>query len=131
MPSMPPIQTETAEYIRNLPIEFTKFLHANYHNPNLSLQDVADYFYMSPRHVNRLFRDFFGSSLSRTLTRYRINYAKDYLIDTDFPVDEIAEKIGFASASTLSRLFKEAEGITISEYRYRYRHRSDASLTES
>ncbi len=117
---MPPIQTTTFGPARNLPIEFTKFLHANYPNPDLSLQDVADYFYMSPRHVNRLFKDFFGASLSKTLTQYRINYAKNYLIDTDFSVDEIAVKVGFSSASTLSRLFKEVEGMTISEYRFRH-----------
>lgn len=121
---IPPIRTETFGPVRNLPIEFTKFLHANYPNPDLTLQDVADYFYMSPRHVNRLFKDFFGASLSKTLTRYRINYAKNYLIDTNFSVDEIAVKIGLSSASTLSRLFKEVEGITISEYRYQYRQQT-------
>ena len=127
---IPPIQTETFGPVRTLPIEFTKFLHANYPNPDLSLQDVADYFYMSPRHVNRLFKDFFGASLSRTLTRYRINYAKNYLIDTDFSVDEIAVKVGFSSSSTLSRLFKEVEGITISEYRYQYRRQKTPSSDE-
>ncbi|MCI8995926.1 MAG: AraC family transcriptional regulator [Lachnospiraceae bacterium] len=121
---MPPIQTTPFDPTRNLPIEFTKYLHANYPNPDLSLQDVADYFYMSPRHINRLFKDFFGASLSKTLTQYRINYAKNYLIDTDFSVDEIAVKVGFSSASTLSRLFKEVEGITISEYRYQYVHQA-------
>lgn len=112
-----PIQEKSFDHTRNLPIEFTKYLHANYPNPDLSLQDIADYFYMSSRHINRLFKDFFGASLSRTLTQYRINYAKNYLIDTDLSVDEIAAKVGFSSASTLSRLFKEVEGITISQYR--------------
>lgn len=124
---MPPIQSIPLDPTRNLPIEFTKYLHANYPNPDLSLQDVADYFYMSPRHINRLFKDFFGASLSKTLTQYRINYAKNYLIDTNFSVDEIAIKVGFSSASTLSRLFKEVEGITISEYRYQYVHQTPAS----
>ena len=122
---MPPIETTTFGPARNLPIEFTKYLHANYPNPDLALQDVADYFFMSPRHVNRLFKDFFGASVAKTLTRYRINYAKNYLIDTGFSVDEIAEKVGFGSASTLSRLFKEVEGITISEYRYRHKRSFD------
>ncbi len=115
---VPPINTSSTGSNRNLPIAFTKYLHANYQNPDLSLQDVADHFYMSPRHANRLFKEYFGASLSKTLTQYRISYAKNYLMDTDYSVDEIAEKVGFSSASTLSRLFKEIEGITISEYRY-------------
>ena len=128
---MPPIETTTFGPTRNLPIEFTKYLHANYPNPDLALQDVADYFFMSPRHVNRLFKDFFGASVAKTLTRYRINYAKNYLLDTGFSVDEIAEKVGFGSASTLSRLFKEVEGITISEYRYRHKRSSDEHPEEN
>lgn len=102
---------------QNLPIELTKYLHANYPNPDLSLQDMADHFYMSARHINRLFKEYFGSSPSKTLTRYRINYVKNYLQETDYSLDMIAEKVGLSSASTLSRLFKEMEGITISEYR--------------
>lgn len=116
----PPIQAFSAESNKNLPIEFTKFLHSNYQNPDLSLQDIADQFFLSPRHANRLFKEFFGASLSKTLTQYRIAYAKNYLIDTDYSIEDIAEKVGLGSASTLSRLFKEVEGITISEWRYRY-----------
>lgn len=115
---IPPLRLPDACREKNLPIAFTKYLHANYQDPELSLQSVADHFFMSTRHVNRLFKEFFGSSLSKTLTQYRIQYAKNYLIDTEYSVEEIAEQVGFSSASTLSRLFKETEGITISEYRY-------------
>lgn len=125
---VPPLKIPEACREDNLPIAFTQYLHANYHDPELSLQSVADHFYMSTRHVNRLFKEFFGSSLSKTLTQYRIQYAKNYLIDTDYSVEEIAEQVGFSSASTLSRLFKETEGMTISDYRYqckRQKHRTD------
>ncbi|MGL6202422.1 MAG: AraC family transcriptional regulator [Lachnospiraceae bacterium] len=101
-----------------LPIAFTKYLHANYQNKELNLQDIANYFYITPRHLNRLFKEYFNASVAKTLTLYRISYAKNYLLDTAFSVEEIADKVGFSSASTLSRLFKEYEGITISEYRY-------------
>ena len=126
---IPPLKVSEKCHEENLPIAFTKYLHANYQNPELSLQSVANHFYMSTRHVNRLFKEFFGSSLSKTLTQYRIQYAKNYLIDTEYSVEEIAEQVGFSSASTLSRLFKETKGITISEYRYqckRQLHRADS-----
>lgn len=113
-----PAVTVNSTAATTLPIEFTKYLHANYQDKNLSLQQVADHFYMTPRHVNRLFKEYFKASLSKTLTRYRISYAKNYLLDTQYSVDDIAERVGFSSASTLSRLFKENEGMTISEYRY-------------
>lgn len=114
---MLPISTGGNDDNPNLPIAFTKYLHMNYTNPDLSLQDMASHFYMSIRHISRLFKEYFGSSPSKTLTWYRINYAKNYLLETDYSLSTIAEKVGLSSASTLSRLFKELEGITISEYR--------------
>lgn len=107
----------------HLPIAITKYLHANYPNPELSVQEVADTFHVSTRHLNRLFVQYFGVSLTKTLTIYRINYSKDYLLNTDYSVETIAERVGFKSGSTLSRLFKEYEGITISEYRCTQRHK--------
>ncbi len=112
-----PISAEFNTGSHNMAIEFTKYMHANYQNPNLSIQDLADHFYMSTRHINRLFKEFFGSSLTKTLTIYRINYVKNYLQDTDYSLDKIAEEVGLSSASVLSRLFKEIEGVTITEYR--------------
>ncbi len=120
---IPPINEKIQAPTGNLPIAFTKYLHANYANPNLSLQDIADHFFISPRHVNRLFKEFFGASVSKTLTQYRIHYAKNFLMDTDYSVDEIAEQIGFSSGSTLSKLFKELEHMTISEFRYQYKQK--------
>lgn len=100
----------------NLPIAITKYLHANYSHP-ISIQEVADHFHITSRHVTRVFKDYFGTSLAKTLTIYRINYAKNYLQDTDYSLEQIAEKIGFASASSLSTLFKEIEGMSITQYR--------------
>lgn len=113
-----PISVATGNSSATLPIQFTKYLHANYQNKDLSIQELADHFYMTPRHISRLFKEYFKASLSKTLTLYRISYAKNYLQNTKYSVDDIADKVGFSSASTLSRLFKEYEGITISEYRY-------------
>ncbi|MGI6117290.1 MAG: helix-turn-helix domain-containing protein [Bilifractor sp.] len=104
----------------NLPIAITKYLHANYYKP-ISIQEVADYFYVTPRHLTRIFKDYFGTSMKKTLVRYRISYAKNYLIDTDFSIEKIAEMVGISSASALSREFKQLEGINISEYRNKVR----------
>ena len=104
----------------NMAVEMTKYMHANY-NKNITVQDIADVFYVSPRHINRVFEEFFGQSFKRTLNIYRLNYAKNYLIDTNYPVERIAELVGFSSAKTLYQLFKEHEGMTISEFRAKHR----------
>lgn len=100
----------------NLAVAITKYMHANYHK-NISIQDISDTFYISPRHVNRVFEDYFGQSFKRTLNIYRLNYAKNYLLDTDFSTEKISCLVGLSSPKMLYQLFKEIEGMTISEFR--------------
>jgi AraC-like DNA-binding protein/uncharacterized cupin superfamily protein len=104
----------------NLPIEITKYMHKHYHE-NISLEDVSKTFHITPRHVTRIFSDYFGTSFRKTLSIYRLNYAKNYLVSTDKPVEEIASLVGISAPQTLYRLFKENEGMTISEYRRYHR----------
>ena len=111
----------------NWTIKITKYMHANY-NKNISVQDIADTFFLSPRHVNRIFSEFFGESFKRTLNIYRLNYAKNYLIDTDYSVEKISELVGLSSPKMLYQLFEEVEGISLSEYRHRVRERNASAI---
>ena len=115
---------ETPQKSVNLAIELTKYMHENYFY-EISVQDVADAFYMSPRHVNRVFEDYFGQSFKHTLNIYRINYAKNYLIDTDYPASQIAGLVGFSSPKTLYKLFKDYEGISVSQFRAEHRNKQN------
>ena len=111
----------------NWTIKITKYMRANY-NKNISVQDIADTFFLSPRHVNRIFSEFFGESFKRTLNIYRLNYAKNYLIDTDYSVEKISELVGLSSPKMLYQLFEEVEGISLSEYRHRVRERNASAI---
>lgn len=104
----------------NLAILITKYLHANYHK-NISLQDVADEFYISPRHVNRIIGSYFGTTFKQMLNLYRFNYAKNYLIDTDYPIEQIAELVGFSSPKNMYQMFRTHEHMTAAKFREKYR----------
>jgi AraC-like DNA-binding protein len=104
----------------NLAVSITKYMHEHYHE-NISLDDVSRAFHITPRHVTRIFSDYFGIGFRKTLSIYRLNYAKNYLVSTDKPVEEIAALVGISAPQTLYRLFKENEGMTISEYRKYHR----------
>ncbi len=104
----------------NLAVEVTKYMQEHYPE-NLSLEDVSKAFHITPRHVTRIFSDYFGTSFRKTLSIYRLNYAKNYLCTTDKTVEEIAALVGISAPQTLYRLFKENEGMTISEYRRYHR----------
>lgn len=109
----------------NLAIEITKYMHANYYN-NLTMQDIARVFFVSPRHINRVFEDYFGQSFKRTLNIYRLNYAKNYFLDTDFSVEKVAAMVGFSSPKMLYQMFREIEGMTIAEFRASHKGQSAA-----
>ncbi len=104
----------------NLAVEITKYMHEHYPQ-NISLEDISKTFHITPRHVTRIFSDYFGTSFRKTLSVYRLNYAKNYLCCTDKTVEEIAALVGISAPQTLYRLFKENEGTTISEYRKQHR----------
>ncbi|MCD8350224.1 MAG: AraC family transcriptional regulator [Planctomycetaceae bacterium] len=104
----------------NLGVEATKYMHSNYHR-EIAVEDAAAYLGISPRHVNRAFRQVFGSTFSKTLSLFRLNYAKKFLVSTDDSIDKIAERVGFKSARTLFKLFQQYEDMTVSDYRLQQR----------
>ncbi|MCY0876767.1 MAG: AraC family transcriptional regulator [Firmicutes bacterium] len=93
------------------------YLEANYQNP-LQLEEIAQQVTLSPFHFARLFKRATGSSVMEYLLRIRLRMAKHFLSQTAMPVNEIAEKCGFADPSYFSRTFKRWEGTTPSEYRH-------------
>ncbi len=107
----------------NLAIQITKYMHSNYYK-HFTIQDIANVFYVSPRHINRVFEEYFGTSFKRTLNIYRVNYAKNYLIDTDYSVEKVALLVGFSSPKMLYQLLRELEGMTVAEYRKLHKNNS-------
>ena len=104
----------------NLGLEASKYIHNNYFR-EITLQSVADYLNISPRHVNRVFYEMFGTTFSKALTLLRFSYAKKYLCTTKYSAEKISELVGFKSPRILYKLFQEIDGITIAEYRRIYR----------
>ncbi|NLA86007.1 MAG: AraC family transcriptional regulator, partial [Clostridiales bacterium] len=73
----PAVTVEPGSVQANLAIEITKYMHKHYHE-NISLQEISNVFHITPRHVTRIFSDYFGTSFRKTLSIYRLNYAKNY-----------------------------------------------------
>ena len=100
----------------NLGLEASKFIHKHYAE-NITLEDVAEYLNISTRHVNREYLNMFNTTFIKNLNLVRLEYAARFLCTTDHSNERIAEMVGFSSARTLYKLFKEYKGKTISQYR--------------
>ncbi|MBQ6455632.1 MAG: helix-turn-helix transcriptional regulator [Mogibacterium sp.] len=108
----------------NLALELTRYMHENY-NKNISIKDAAETFHISERHVGRIFDKYFGTSFKHTLNIYRINYSKNYLLDTDYSIEKIASLVGISSTRKFYELFREMEQMSASKYRKL--HKGDSS----
>ena len=73
--------------------------------------------HLHPNYVCAVFKKATGISFFEHLSRYRINRAARFLRSTKDPVNEIAERCGFHSASFFCRKFAQYYGMSPSAYR--------------
>ena len=72
---------------------------------------VADLLAMSQRTLSRHLQDE-GTTLSRIVEQVRIEHAERLLLGSRKPVQEVARQVGFTDASSFSRAFRRATGLT-------------------
>ena len=97
-----------------------RFILAHAHEP-ISVDDVLKANPMARRSLERRFRKLFGCTVAEQIRQLRINQARLLLAATKEPITLIAEKCGFASYTYLSRVFREATGLSPREFRSRSR----------
>lgn len=73
---------------------------------DIPLDQLAQHFGLSRRHLTRLFRDATGLSIGQFQQEMRIENAVRLLRETDLPVGEIAYRIGFESSAALARAMR-------------------------
>ncbi|WP_310829229.1 response regulator transcription factor [Paenibacillus pedocola] len=79
--------------------------------------DVAAYINMSRGYFSQCFARFAGESFGEVLRGMRLELAKSLLLETNYPVHEIACRSGFEDDRYFSRLFRERVGRLPSDYR--------------
>lgn len=97
-----------------------QYIHLHFES-DLSLQQVADTFQVTPPQLSRLFREERGESFSDYILRYRIEKAKEWLSNTEMPIKEIAERLGYASVQNFTRGFKQMTNDAPGYYRKKSR----------
>lgn len=83
----------------------------------LSLQDVADFCYVSQWHLSKLLGRYTGKNFYDLLNSARIAKAKLLMADPALRIGDISDRVGYSDTSHFSRVFKKLEGISAYEYR--------------
>ena len=110
-------ETETDLYCSSPVIQkVISYIHANY-NRDLSLSEIAALMYMNAAYLSRLFKEKTGMGFLEMTTQVRMAHARDILARPEFRIHEIAEMLGYRSASHFIGVFKDHFGVTPNEYR--------------
>jgi two-component system, response regulator YesN len=83
----------------------------------LNLKDVASHVHLNPSYLSVLFKEQANLNFSEYVTRRRIQRAKELVISTNLPINEIADEVGYKTSKYFIKIFKEIEGVTPSTYR--------------
>jgi two-component system, response regulator YesN len=119
-----------AMYITNTAIDYVRevkksesvverakqYIYANYHQ-DISRELVASSVYLTPDYLAKIFKMETGLTITEFINHYRIQVAKELLIQKDVNITEIARETGFESISYFSTVFKKTAGETPHSYR--------------
>lgn len=92
------------------------YIEKNYMR-ELSLDILADEFCLTPNYLCKVFKSGTGIKLTQYINQVRVAGAKKLMRQTNLRSHEIAEMVGFSSASYYSTIFKQVTGMTVSEYK--------------
>ncbi|PMC34364.1 AraC family transcriptional regulator [Bacillus sp. UMB0899] len=98
--------------------EVVRYINNHYMN-DLSLNLLADKFYVSPYYLSRFFKEATGFTFIEYLNSVRIKEAKKLLEQSTMKVNFIYKKVGFRSITHFGRVFKSVTGYAPLHYRKR------------
>ena len=113
-----PVRREEDEDVRTAIIraEISSFIDAHYRE-DISMQDAAAALRYSDAYFCKLFKQCFKVNFSAYLNEYRVNKARQLMLDPRLNMKDIGAAVGYSDANYFTRVFKRLTGQTPSEYR--------------
>ena len=86
----------------------------------LSLNSIAEQFYMNKCYLSRIFKEITGFTVNGYLHARRIQKARALLVQDPMNISEISEAAGYENLTYFERVFKKHTGMSPLEYRKQY-----------
>ena len=102
------------------PIRDAKQYIYDHFSQNITLEDISGQIGFNPTYFSTLFKKETGKNFLEYVTELRIQKAKNYLIQTDYDIAEIAASVGYGDLKYFSKLFRKNTGLSPSEFRKLY-----------
>jgi two-component system response regulator YesN len=100
--------------------DICRFLQEKYPE-NINLNYVADLFFVTPSYLSRRFKEKTGVTFGEYLEDIRMDKAQEYLINTEAPIADISERVGYQEPAYFAKVFKQKYHLSPSEYRFRHK----------
>jgi len=119
----------------NLLIDMMKKISHGYQTPNVGIAEkcmqfiqehfaeridmskLADELFVSTSYLNRVFKRRFNTTPIQYLNQYRIEVAREILVQTDSKIAAVTHYAGFEDSKHFAKLFKKTTGFTPAAYR--------------
>ena len=96
-----------------------EYLHAHYTNPDFSVEELAKCAKMSRRYFEKLFFLEKGMTPRDYIIGLKMELARELLRGEKLSVNDVAYELGYADVYHFSKIFKQKNGVSPSEYRRR------------
>ncbi|GKX65784.1 response regulator transcription factor [Inconstantimicrobium mannanitabidum] len=94
-----------------------EYIHNNYSDPNLCLEQISKNTYLTPAYICVIFKDYTSTTVNKYINEYRIEKSKLFLKDSNIKMGDVAEKVGYSDGNYFSKIFRKATSYSPSEYR--------------
>ena len=103
-------------HLSNQLIKILKYIDRHY-SASLSLSVLSEKLGLSQSYIALLFKKELACKPSEYINNVRVTVAKTILSETDMPVSEISEKVGYSDVYYFSKIFKKIIGVPPSKIR--------------
>lgn len=110
------VTPQKSEFIRHM----DKFIEKNLEKA-IGVEDICAEFHIRRTRLYSVAKAYLGCSIAEYIRRQKIQHACRLLRETDASVNHIAYQVGFCDYGHFSRVFREMQGVTATEYRKSHR----------
>ncbi|QKS45080.1 helix-turn-helix domain-containing protein [Paenibacillus cellulosilyticus] len=93
------------------------YIQTHFQSAEFSVPSMAAHFELSVSHIQRIFKERTGCTITEQLNEVRIQQAKKLLVESDMPIKDIVCEVGYYDVSSFIRKFKQSTFLTPGEYR--------------
>jgi YesN/AraC family two-component response regulator len=114
--SMKKIAKEIHSTENNIPDKCMQYIQEHFAE-DIDMKKLTGETYVSASYLNRVFKRKFGNSPILYLNLYRMEVAKEMLVQTNDKITQIAQYVGLDDSKHFAKVFKKTTGFTPAAYR--------------